>query len=384
MALGAGWALGRYLPTAEPPPSPVKSPAIAPPSVPPAERSRPAREATTVVDAGVPASAVAAPPLNTMAAVRAALREEHPLDRMAALAAALRHLTPEAAPALFALLEAQPDGFNRMRELSALMFAWGEVDPEAALDAASSLGDRRDRMMLLMAGVAGWSYTDPTAARVWVTGQESAGFFDPLTLGLLGGWARQDPVGAARWLASEPDRLDRRTAATVVREGLTRDPASLLAWAKQLPPGSARDAFIGEATRQLAALDPADALAWIDSLPPAEQIAATADALGRWAREDPVAAGDWLGAQPPGPGTDEAMAAYARSLSREYPREAVAWAAAIGDDTLRQNTVTRTGAAFYHRDPDGFAAWAVETGLDDATRAAIEQSDPPRRGPPRP
>ena len=80
-----------------------------------------------------------------------------------------------------------------------------------------------------------------------------------------------------------------------------------------------------------------------------------ADALDRmarhWATYDPVAAGEWLIAQGLDASASRAMRNYADRIARNYPEDAVAWARAIPDKSIRAEALRRVHLTFSERYP---------------------------------
>ena len=78
-------------------------------------------------------------------AITEALRESDPIKSQLLFARLMEELTPENAPSVLAMLKENVAGFDSMRYMSMLGYAWGQVDPKAAMEEMNQGGERGDR-----------------------------------------------------------------------------------------------------------------------------------------------------------------------------------------------------------------------------------------------
>ena len=61
--------------------------------------------------------------------------------------------------------------------------------------------------------------------------------------------------------------------------------------------------------------------------------------VGNWAKEDPLAAGEWLNNRESGPELDSALSVYASTVSRKDGAAAMEWAISISNEKLEESTI---------------------------------------------
>lgn len=72
--------------------------------------------------------------------------------------------------------------------------------------------------------------------------------------------------------------------------------------------------------------------------------------VGNWAKEDPLAAGEWLKNRESGPELGSALSVYASTVSRKNGAAAMEWAISISDEKLQESTMRKVGQEWYHQD----------------------------------
>ena len=76
--------------------------------------------------------------------------------------------------------------------------------------------------------------------------------------------------------------------------------------------------------------------------------------VGNWAKEDPLAAGEWLNEREAGPELDSALSVYASAVSRKDGAAAMEWAISISDEKLQESTIRKVGQEWYRQDKDSW------------------------------
>jgi hypothetical protein len=267
-----------------------------------------------------------------------------------------------------------------------MAFQWGSVDGPAALAATLKMtGDAR--ATALSAALAGWTSRDPEAAMRWLetAPRRTTDEGRVMEAGFVSGLMQGNPSAAQDYVLKQADPAERERllrvfvaekfkqgtkAAQLFTDSLT-DPdlqqsafSSLVEAFYEASPGQAvsfasqhannpnSGPAIGELAGRLTATDPAEGLALVHSLPvgPA-RLAAHEQAFREWAVNDPTEASAALDRMPRGPDRDAAAAGLAQGVTHENLPAAMAWAEAISDRSLKQQTLTSILRNLYHSDP---------------------------------
>ncbi len=246
--------------------------------------------------------------------------------------------------------------------VQALINFYSGLSPEELAEEARKLDSlpMGERIMASMLLFGQWGEKDPLAAMEFASTMGFEGRFVKPTV--LKSWASVDPVNAAKYYEANPREFDlmgrgrggggSSGASTIASEWAKLDPDAALAWASGLESGgeSAISSVVGEvaktdpakAAEMLAASDSDDkgrayqaiaeqygaqdfdeAKAWIASLPADEQDAALAAAIEGLSSEDPAAAAKEVASMADGDAKDSAI----RSIVDDLAAVDAAWAA---------------------------------------------------------
>ena len=85
--------------------------------------------------------------------------------------------------------------------------------------------------------------------------------------------------------------------------------------------------------------------------------------MNAWAKNDAVAAANWLGQLPAGPSRDAAITAFTSRIGGADPAAAVQWAATIGDEALRGVQTEAVALDWLQVDPDTATEWIQRSNL---------------------
>ncbi len=263
----------------------------------------------------------------------------------------------------------------RQRLLSAVLQAWGELDPRAAVNWAltQNAPAREANMKAALAGAAtrpelamqiasdllaqdrdsGGVYATLLAAAFSANGnfQAALQFINQSPAEAMGdpvsatfrAWAQGHPTEAMTAINSLTDAQLRQTALQVaVAAWNASDPAGLAAYANAMSPGTDRDYALGEA-------------------------------IDNWSLQDPSALSAWLATLPPGDEFDygTAMMLVRTDGANRTPTEAMQWVESIHDPVLKQDSLMTILGEW--RQSDLSAARQYVAGadwLDDAQRQA--------------
>jgi hypothetical protein len=319
------------------------------------------------------------------------LSNNDPLERTAAFVELLRRLDRGNAYEVLDAFERGEFGFDRSREYSLFLYAWGQVDGPAAARHLQEQGGRGwDRLRDMQGVLSGWATRDPDGAIGWAK-ENWNGEENPYLVGVISGVAKADLARASTLAESLPYGRVRGQAADLLVDGhLQKGSAEAMAWAESITDERLREGVMRRVALKLGQKEPALAADWVvratpeekrgealgavletwgraepvqaadwlaNQADPALRAQGTTQLAGLWARRDPVAAGEWLGRQKPGPELDPALESYARAIRRSDPARALQWAGAITDTEKRRANLERLMAEWTERDPEAAAAF---------------------------
>ncbi|MBN8460145.1 MAG: hypothetical protein J0M04_20145 [Verrucomicrobia bacterium] len=141
------------------------------------------------------------------------------------------------------------------------------------------------------------------------------------------------------------------------------DPDQAIALARKLPPGGHNEVakWVG---MPLMHTQPAKAAAFMIEMADPKDLGSTyTDIASNWVDRDAKAAGEWLNTLPQGPDLDRASRAYAIKAADQDPAVAMAWAASIGNEFLRAESLLVVYQTWKTEDPAGAAAALKALGL---------------------
>jgi hypothetical protein len=296
----------------------------------------------------------------------------------------LRRLSALGAAALAATLdfaETRLQGDLRAQAVTALLTQWARTDPEGALDRACSDASKASEVGATMLEIA---RDDPNTARVLVEqlfsrdpeaasaaypaaiqGMAASGAFESarslidgspgvagatreLMIELLADqWGRNRPEEAADWVRSISDETIQDKALVALGTAWSgSNPEAASNFAVGLPPGTTRQAVLGQA-------------------------------IARWASTDALGAAEWLVQFPSTPDFDQAVARLATHPPTVANNADLAldWAGNIFDPGLRLSTVNAVLSELYTRDPAAALARLQDMKLlsdDDRQALAVQ------------
>jgi hypothetical protein len=335
-----------------------------------------------------------------------ALRDPNPIKRRLAFSRLLEALTPENAESIRSQLVSLGASDDQWRDFH---YSWGALAGKAAFDHAAS-SDERD----LAATMTGWAAANPREALAMLNNlpQEMQGQRDELTASVVSGLAHHDasmatdlvlrlgregngragdlmeivaretlrtqgPEQASQWAEALPDGPLKGMAMGRIAESYARkDPMAAAQWAQRFASNDYASRTIEVIGERWAQSDPVAAVAWLEELPAGNgQMAGLRNVFGDWEDSDPAAAGQYLLSMPQSAKRDAAVSGFATGYAWQNPQLAIAWAQDIADPTLRQNSLVRSGQAYFSRDPDGARAWLETSGLPADAKQQVTSPD---------
>ncbi|MFA6289625.1 MAG: hypothetical protein WC661_19770 [Opitutaceae bacterium] len=319
--------------------------------------------------------------------------------------------------------------------ISAVLFKWGERDPEAALEAVTALPSNPADNYVTGWLLTKWLRLSPGESAAWIKAQpnpdpvlmdaaiKALGATQPAvavqllektmsdearlvrTKTLTEIWSRSDPLAAAQWLQMRPkDSTYLAAAECVVGPLAAKDPAAALAFYRTLP----ADTNLGAIVSQLASgLDRTQALDWLLALPSSANTARALEAtldrmsfstpaqflalLGRippGPQQDPVyiaatrnqisfdpaGMSAWLGKLPTAETRDSVLRAVAVDWAKARPAEAADYARNLPAGPMLDTLVRPVLSELLARDPAAAADWALKLPDGKVVRAEIARS----------
>ncbi len=355
------------------------------------------------LDSGVPLTA------DTMGqAVSEAIRETNPIKSQMLFARLMEEITPENAQAALEMVRESASGFDSMRYMNLLAYAWGGADPKSAMETLQA-GEGRDSRVGVANALTGWAVQDPQGAIAWLATFEGEGR-EWLAQSLISGLAKSDFDGAMKYASSLENETERRRATeTLAREMIrTGGIDQAKAWLASISDDQMKGGAFSTLADQLRRSDPEkaaqfirenagerfardavarlaqdlsrrgdinQALSFVDSLNGPNQSRAYAEVIGQWLdRNDgteSVQASEYVTRMPAGENRDAASAAIARRIAGEDPAAAIAWAGAIANARDREQTLVDVGRRYMRTDPASAAAWLTQSGLSAEVQRQI-------------
>ena len=362
-------------------------------------------------------------PGDMTAAIEQMRKENDPILRRKLFTELLENLTPENAKAAYLALQSGRRGWGRgggSDELRLMAHAWGRLDGPGAIKAITEMraereGDGRGRGREgdrggpdLVSVLSGWASADGRAAADYVSGIEDEREQRMLAFGVIQGMMVNGVDEAMGYVASLPKAEDGdRTqswymstiAGEMLEEGLDsakawvdtindpdlragalsrvaesavrEDLAGAVEWVTQFAGEEAGRRAINRVANEWAEDDPQAVLTWADSLPEDAKAEAYGEAFEEWARQDEVAAAEYLTNMEASPARDSAVEEFATTLSRDKPATAIQWANSISDGEMRTETLTRVARDWYYRDREAATQWIETSGLPEESVQAI-------------
>jgi hypothetical protein len=213
--------------------------------------------------------------------------------------------------------QALPKGAAKAQALVQVSYRWAEVDPKAAAACAA----RQDDLALLQAVAITWAASDPKSAAAWALELPAGERQNSAMAGAAAVWAQKEPAKAA-------------------------------AYANSLPEGEARNQARVSVASMWASSDPAEAAKWVEQFAEgAVREQAFERVINAWAAADAGEASQWLQRLPEDRSRDSAVIAFCSVIEGTDPGASFAWAESISDESIRNQKLERTAAAWLKESP---------------------------------
>jgi hypothetical protein len=221
-------------------------------------------------------------------------------------------------------------------------------NPEAAVSWAASL-PAEQRSTLLKGFLSSWNDHDPESAIAWIQKETS----NPAT------------SAEVRSLMEESSRSFE--IRRLLDEGKMQDAMALVS--HETPYGN----LAGMVAPKLARQDPVAAGEWVATLPASEASASAARSVAAWwAFGDPAAAAAWAERLPAGPARDGALSSMVEVFSEADAEKASHWVGLISDQKLRESGINGLFEKWVWNDPGAALDWLRGLpGVDDQWKARL-------------
>lgn len=236
------------------------------------------------------------------------------------------------------------------------------------LDAWHSEPDSRAQYRLLQELCA--LLTDENAASVVqsLSTEDLAGHFG---LAALERWLATDPTAAAIWMASRPATTDEQVS--LVARTLLKDRDGFQNYLLDLPESEWKAKFLHSAASVAAASNPQQAIALAAEMNPDDAKGILQAAAFQWASDDPMAVKKWAEQSTDADLRQELIAAAAKGMAEEHPREAAAWLiASVKDPDVLAGAAQSIIRSWAAREPSATADWIALFPKGDVRNEALE------------
>jgi len=284
--------------------------------------------------------------------------------RRMAVDAVVHSVSPGSAAELAAYIKDNPDkesvDFYRNRFMGALLERWSGVDPAAAAKFLDNFNEPGPGLVDSAARTIAfaWGTLDPVAALAWIEKSHRADRSEYLFAEVVNGWARIDAMTAGAYLAQHSDHPGAQAAAiALVGQLISTDPGRVVNWISTLPSGETKMQAEERLARLWGEKDPATAAHWVEALPKEEQASVVRYLAGAWAAQDWAATRRWIGTLSGGARDGAISAAISSSRDNVTRTEALPLAVSIGDKTQRMSTIEQIIREWAESDASAAQAW---------------------------
>ncbi|MFT5121902.1 MAG: hypothetical protein ACI9TH_000020 [Kiritimatiellia bacterium] len=293
----------------------------------------------------------------------------------------LANLTPENVMQTLAVFEQAENGPLNDHNFRMFMYAWGEIDGQAATKYAFFNEDSKKVHFGGSVAMIGWSSQDPDAAKAFVEGVEddnrSKGY---MMDALVRGWAKTDLNGASNYVGTLDDTDGRRKMVEhLAQERIKREGSgSALAWADTVASGSDDAKYANQVVNEVAfhaaRKDPMVARDWVERNLDSEYLSPRIfeEVADEMVGVDPRAAADFLDQHFDDPRVNgKVIAEMTEEWARTDPTATAAWLEQyVGHEKINKEVVHELAGEWADSDPEAALAWV----------AALESKDLQKKG----
>ena len=298
------------------------------------------------------------------------LLSSNPLERLQAFTEILKTPDQDSINLALEAYESLPGGPSRFSELKTLAFAWGQVNPQAALTWAKKQ-QHWDEHVATGAVLDSWVRNDADAAIGWAN-ENFEGEDNPYYVGLVKGLSEVSLPKATDLMTELPyGRIRGRSAHILFEKAWSMGEDMAIHWAENLPEGSLQNFAYGEVGEKVAREDMGRAIEWLDSMEESEiKVAVSEDVSREMARKDVLEAAEWANSLPEGDSKYKAVEEIVKQWSKEDPAQAATWINQFPSNPNLDPAISSLVKQIAAKDPENALRWA-ETVSDDVTRKEL-------------
>lgn len=271
------------------------------------------------------------------------------------------------------LIQLMENGKSRDYKLVGLAEEWGEADLPGAQTWLSTLSGS-DKLLAATKLLPLWTRVDPQAA-IQFASTLGSGFTTSLRMEMAKEWALQDVAGALAWA----DRLENETEKTRIKISAIAsyakvDPRKAVELSQTL---SSRNDILqcaGDVAKEWAKTDPRAASKWVEGFPPSHaKDSAAMSIAGVWTQNEPDEALQWISGLANTTIRDKLLSEYVNSIESARPDAAAKAALNITREEERLRRLGNAYARWYDMAPSEASAWLSTSGLPDSVRTRLTE-----------
>ena len=300
------------------------------------------------------------------------LLSSNPLERLQAFTEILKTPDQDSINLALEAYESLPGGPGRFSELKTLAFAWGQVNPQAAL-AWAKKQQHWDEHVATGSVLDSWVRTDADAAIGWAN-ENFEGKDNPYYVGLIKGLSDVSLPKATDLMTELPyGRIRGRSAHILFEKAWSMGEDMAIHWAENLPEGSLQNFAYGELGEKVAREDMGRAIEWLDSMEESEiKVAVSEDVSREMVRKDSNQAAEWANSLPEGNSKTKAVEEIVKFWAKEDPLQAANWAESLLAGPSKITAMNEVAERWASQDPVATAEWINQIPADANKDPLIE------------
>lgn len=263
---------------------------------------------------------------------------------------------------------------------------WAKQDPAAALEWAQGL-EGREANSAVQGVFRELAITDPEKAVEMAAKLEGEQLNEAYT-SIAREWASQDWSTAKDWISSLPAEQRDGAMSEAIKSLADTDPIAASMEISNLSDSSAIGEVVDTVGRNWSQDDPAAAAEWVVGQGTDNLDRAMNPVMRNWVAEDQAAALEFVNDQPEGPARDASAQSFVMANRDGNVQESLILAESIRDDEMRSSSVSISAGRWLREDPEAATNYLNETPhlSDEQVRRVVRRyengDDGRRRGPP--
>ena len=255
------------------------------------------------------------------------VNQTNPVYKYGTLSEAMKQLNSDNLEETLEVFESIPFGFENMQEYRMLLYAWSQFDPYGAIDYCKSRASGMGAGFAVSGVLEGWAARNPEEAKSWVEDPLNRGMAKLYNFGLIKGWASTDLEGASEYVmrmegGDEVQKLAGMLAEFYQKRGF----GEASRWAEEIENSKLKEAAFTKLSRTLARDQPGELSRWLEEHADKEYAGKAFENLGaRWGETDPQADIDYFTALPEGSNQVQGFKSVIGKWAKQDPLSAGNW-----------------------------------------------------------